>query len=56
MIEDVQILLDGYWRWLRDRTSLREIKDWVEITPPPISTVIMTVSRSMPGGTTEASC
>ena len=34
MIKDVQILLDGYWRWLRDRTSLREIEDWVEITTP----------------------
>ena len=34
MIEDVQNLLDGYWRWLRDRTILREIKDWVEITTP----------------------
>ena len=34
MIKDVQNLLDGYWRWLRDRTILREIKDWVEITTP----------------------
>ena len=34
MIEDMQNLLDGYWRWMRDRTSLREIEDWVEITTP----------------------
>ena len=34
MIEEVQSLLDGYWRWLRDQTSLRSINDWVEITTP----------------------
>ena len=34
MIEEVQSLLDQYWAWLRDRTSLREIGDWTEITTP----------------------
>ena len=34
MIQDIQTLLDQYWVWLRDRTSLREVNDWVEITTP----------------------
>ena len=34
MIGEVQSLLDQYWTWLRDRTSLREIGDWTEITTP----------------------
>ena len=34
MIQDIQALLDRYWTWLRDRTSLREINDWIEITTP----------------------
>ncbi len=34
MIHDIQALLDRYWVWLRDRTSLREIDDWIEITTP----------------------
>lgn len=34
MIEEMQDLLDKYWAWLRDKTTLREIKDWVEITTP----------------------
>ena len=34
MIDEVQSLLDGYWRWLRDQTSLREVHDCVEITTP----------------------
>lgn len=37
MISDVQILLDQYWAWLKDKTKLREIdRDWVEITTPHI--------------------
>src|SRR3990172_82051 len=37
MINDVQILLDQYWAWLKDKTKLREINgDWVEITTPHI--------------------
>ena len=34
MIQDIQALVDRYWVWLRDRTSLREIGDWIEITTP----------------------
>src|ERR1035437_4674266 len=34
MIEDVKNLLDRYNAWLKDKTSLRQIKDWVEITTP----------------------
>lgn len=36
MISDVQKLLDQYWVWLRDKTTLREVSDWVEITTPYI--------------------
>jgi len=34
MISDIQNLLDKYIFWLKDRTVLREVKDWVEITTP----------------------
>ena len=34
MIQDIQKLLDDYVVWLRDKTSLREVADWVEITTP----------------------
>lgn len=34
MIGEIQSLLDQYWVWLQDRTSLREISDWIEITTP----------------------
>lgn len=34
MITDVQAQIDQYWQWLRDRTSLRQIGDFVEITTP----------------------
>ena len=34
MIDEMQSLLDRYWNWLRDQTSLREVRDWVEITTP----------------------
>ena len=34
MSEEIQSLLDQYWAWLRDRTSLREVGDWIEITTP----------------------
>ena len=34
MITDVQTLLDRYWEWLRNKTTLREIGDYVEITTP----------------------
>jgi len=34
MIEDIQRLLASYAAWLRDKTVLRQIDDWVEITTP----------------------
>lgn len=34
MIEEVRDLMDKYIYWLREKTSLREINDWVEITTP----------------------
>lgn len=34
MIQDIQILLDRYSAWLKDRTNLREVGDTVEITTP----------------------
>ena len=34
MIDEIQVLLDQYWDWLRDKTTLRQIDDWVEITTP----------------------
>jgi len=32
--DEIQNLLDHYWTWLRDKTMLREVEDWVEITTP----------------------
>ena len=34
MIGEMQSLLDGYWKWLKDQTSLRAVDDWIEITTP----------------------
>jgi len=34
MIQDVQKLLDQYLVWLKDKTQLRQLNDWVEITTP----------------------
>lgn len=34
MIEDIQKLLDAYLAWLKDKTQLRQVADWVEITTP----------------------
>jgi len=34
MILEIQQLLDQYLKWLRDKTTLRQIKDWIEITTP----------------------
>lgn len=36
MIDEIQQLLDDYLAWLRDRTQLRQIDQWVEITTPYI--------------------
>ena len=32
MIDDIRSLLDQYTKWLRDKTSLRQISDWIEIS------------------------
>ena len=34
MIQEVKVLLDHYSAWLKDRTSLREVGDSIEITTP----------------------
>lgn len=34
MIDEIQKLLDQYLAWLRDKTVLRQVKDWIEITTP----------------------
>jgi hypothetical protein len=36
MVEEVRNLLDQYVKWLRDKTTLRQVNDWVEITTPYI--------------------
>ncbi len=34
MVEEVQNLLDRYVLWLKDKTSVRQLNEWVEITTP----------------------
>lgn len=34
MIDEIQRLLDDYIAWLKDKTVLRQIDDWVEVTTP----------------------
>ncbi len=34
MIQDIQRLINDYYAWLRDKTILRQINQWVEITTP----------------------
>lgn len=34
MIFEIHELLEEYWSWLRERTTIRELNDWVEITTP----------------------
>jgi hypothetical protein len=34
MVEEVQNLLDRYVLWLKDKTSVRQLAEWVEITTP----------------------
>ena len=31
---EIDLLVDGYWRWLRDKTAIKQLKDWSEITTP----------------------
>lgn len=34
MIDEIQKLLDQYLAWLKDKTALRQVKEWIEITTP----------------------
>lgn len=34
MIDEIQKLLDQYLLWLKDKTAIRQVHDWVEITTP----------------------
>lgn len=34
MIDEIQALINQYSAWLKDKTVLREVNDWVEITTP----------------------
>jgi len=34
MMQEIQKLLDDYLAWLRDKTTLRQIDKWIEITTP----------------------
>jgi hypothetical protein len=34
MIDEIKALLDNYISWLREKTTLRQVNDWVEITTP----------------------
>ena len=34
MIDEVQHLVDQYWNWLQEQTTIREVGDHVEITTP----------------------
>lgn len=34
MIQDIQKLLDDYLAWLKNKTALRQVDQWVEITTP----------------------
>lgn len=33
-MNEIDTLVDGYWRWLRDKTVVRQINGWTEITTP----------------------
>ncbi|MEA1051557.1 hypothetical protein U5801_17345 [Lamprobacter modestohalophilus] len=32
MIQDIQGLVDAFHAWIKDKSKLRQIDDWVEIT------------------------
>lgn len=34
MMAEMQTLIDKYVAWLKDKTSLRQLEDWIEITTP----------------------
>jgi hypothetical protein len=33
-MSEIDLLIEGYWRWLRERSSIKQINDWTEITTP----------------------
>lgn len=33
-MEEIQILMDQYVAWLRSKTTLRQVDDWIEVTTP----------------------
>ena len=33
-MSEIDLLVDGYWRWLRDKTAIKQLEDWSEITTP----------------------
>lgn len=33
-MSEIETLLEAYWDWLRDKTTVREIEGWAEITTP----------------------
>ncbi len=33
-MSEIDLLIDGYWHWLRDKSSVKQIDDWTEITTP----------------------
>ncbi len=34
MTSNVERLIDNYYKWLKDKTALKQLKDWIEITTP----------------------
>jgi Domain of unknown function DUF1829/Domain of unknown function DUF1828 len=34
MIDEIQPLMNQYWAWLRDKTVLKQVGNWLEITTP----------------------
>lgn len=34
MLAEVQNLIDNYFHWLKERTAIRQVDDWIEITTP----------------------
>jgi hypothetical protein len=33
-MEEIKTLMDQYVAWLRSKTTLRQVADWIEITTP----------------------
>lgn len=52
-MNEIEALVEGYWRWLKDKTAIRYIKDWAEITTPYLdrhNDYIQIYVRSQNGG------